>query len=97
MLEAMESEKKNNYLTIPESQVASVMLIVAGTDTTSNSMTFIAFLLAKHPKVQERLLEELVQAMPDRKSTLRFALIPIASPINTIYALTHTHLAMSQI
>ncbi|CAO3662610.1 unnamed protein product [Umbelopsis ramanniana] len=72
MLEAMESEKKNNYLTIPESQVASIMLIVAGTDTTSNSMTFISFLLAKHPKVQERLLEELVQAMPDRMSTLRY-------------------------
>lgn len=82
----MELEKKNNYLTIPESQVASVMLVVAGTDTTSNSMTFIAFLLAKHPKIQERLFQELEKAMPDRKSTLRLALLPIASHNHKIYA-----------
>jgi cytochrome P450 len=76
MLEALESDKKSNYLTVPESQVSSVMLIVAGTDTTSNSMTFIAFLLGKHPKVKERLFQELVQAMPDKNSTLRLALKP---------------------
>jgi cytochrome P450 len=97
MLDALESEKKNGYITVPESQATSIMLIVAGTDTTSNSMTYTAFLLAKHPKVQERLLEELVKAMPDKKSTLRFALIPIASPTNKICASTHTHLALSQI
>ncbi|KAI8584355.1 hypothetical protein K450DRAFT_219433 [Umbelopsis ramanniana AG] len=72
MLAALDSDKKSNYLTVPESQVASVMLIVAGTDTTSNSMTFIAFLLGKHPKVKERLFQELVQAMPDKNSTLRY-------------------------
>jgi cytochrome P450 len=71
MLEAMNSDKKTNYLTHDESILSSIMLIIAGTDTTSNSMTFATYLLGKHPEVKERLFQELLQAMPDKSETLR--------------------------
>ncbi|KAH8550522.1 cytochrome P450 [Umbelopsis sp. PMI_123] len=72
MVEAMKEDKAGNYLTVPESQVASVVLLVAGTDTTSNSMTFAAFLLSKHPHVQERLYQELVKIIPDKNAAVRY-------------------------
>lgn len=71
MVEAMKADKEGNYLTDAESQVASIVLLVAGTDTTSNTMTFVAFLLSKHPHVQERLFQELREAMPDKNATIR--------------------------
>jgi cytochrome P450 len=74
MVEAMKEDKVGNYLTVPESQVASVVLLVAGTDTTSNSMTFAAFLLSKHPHVQERLYQELVKIIPDKNAAVRSVL-----------------------
>ncbi|KAH8550520.1 cytochrome P450 [Umbelopsis sp. PMI_123] len=72
MLEALQSDKKASFMTVPEIQMSSVMLMIAGTDTTSNSMTFTAFLLGKHPDVRERLFQELLDAMPDKNSTLRY-------------------------
>jgi cytochrome P450 len=74
MVEAMKEDKKGNYLTASESQVASVVLLVAGTDTTSNTMTFVAFLLSKHPHVQERLFQELEEAMPDKNATIKLVI-----------------------
>ncbi|KAI9282074.1 cytochrome P450 [Umbelopsis sp. AD052] len=72
MVEAMEADKDGNYLTASESQVASVVLLVAGTDTTSNTMTFVAFLLSKYPHVQERLFQVLKEAMPKKNATINY-------------------------
>lgn len=79
MVEAMKADKEGNYLTAAESQVASIVLLVAGTDTTSNTMTFVAFLLSKHPHVQERLFEELKEAMPDKNATIRLVVLSIST------------------
>jgi cytochrome P450 len=83
MLEAMNTDKKSSYMTHEESVMASFMLIVAGTDTTSNSMAFATYLLAKHPEVKELLFQELVQAMPDKSSTLRFVAAVLSIKLET--------------
>lgn len=72
LTEARDTDKKGAYLTQGEWAMASVVLTIAGTDTTSNTMTFAAYLLGKNPHVEEKLYQELVQAMPSRDSVLKY-------------------------
>jgi cytochrome P450 len=39
------------------------MFLVAGHETTSVALTWILFLLAKHPEIQEKLAKELILAI----------------------------------
>lgn len=39
--------------------------LAAGHHTTSQSLSWTLYLLSKHPEIQDRLREELVQAFPD--------------------------------
>ena len=41
----------------------SILLILAGYDTTTNAMTFLMYNLATHPEVQEKLREEIDKAI----------------------------------
>jgi cytochrome P450 len=72
LVEARGSEKKGAYMTEGECAMASVVLTIAGTDTTSNTMTFITYLLAKHRNVQDKLYQELVKIMPSRDDVLKY-------------------------
>ncbi|KAG2172901.1 hypothetical protein INT43_000251 [Umbelopsis isabellina] len=72
LVEARNSNKKGVCLTEGECAMASVVLTIAGTDTTSNTMTFTAYLLGKNPHVEEKLYQELVKAMPSRDSVLKY-------------------------
>ncbi|MEO1204324.1 MAG: cytochrome P450, partial [Pseudomonadota bacterium] len=43
-------------------------LIVAGFETSANTLNWVWFLLADHPDVVDRLLDEIADTMPDRES-----------------------------
>ncbi|ORX63930.1 cytochrome P450, partial [Basidiobolus meristosporus CBS 931.73] len=43
----------------------------AGTDTTSNTLTWAVYLLTKHPKSAQKLAEELDAAIPDRQAKIQ--------------------------
>ncbi|KAJ2960252.1 hypothetical protein NQZ79_g4399 [Umbelopsis isabellina] len=72
LVEARDSNKKGVYLTEGECAMASVVLTIAGTDTTSNTMTFTAYLLGKNPHIEEKLYQELVKVMPSRDTVLKY-------------------------
>jgi cytochrome P450 len=85
MLEAIKSTNGNDRLTPEEGHVTSVMLIITGTVTTSTMLTFISYIVSKHPDVKKKLFQELINAMPDKNTTLR--LVGSAGPINSIRAI----------
>ena len=43
----------------------STAVLIAGSDTTSNTITFLSYLLASSPLIQDRLQQELDAAFPD--------------------------------
>lgn len=49
----------------------SVLFILAGFDTTANTLSFFAFLLAKHPEIQKKLREEIKENV-DEKGELTY-------------------------
>lgn len=46
------------------------VLLLAGTESTSNTMLWVLYHLARHPKVKARVLDELAAAFPDRGSPI---------------------------
>lgn len=54
-----EQGKQRRKLDRRELQQDCMLMVVAGSDTTSNTMTFCLYELARHPKVVARLREEL--------------------------------------
>lgn len=79
MLEAIKSTNGNDHLTPVEGHVTSVILIITGTITTSTMLTFISYVVSKHPDVKTKLFQELMNAMPDKNTTLR--LVGSAAPM----------------
>ncbi|KAI8584352.1 hypothetical protein K450DRAFT_219426 [Umbelopsis ramanniana AG] len=69
---AMKNCDPNQHMSPTECSLACFMLIVAGTDTTSNSLCFTLYLLAKHPEVKDRLFNDLVRLMPDSQAVLKY-------------------------
>ncbi|CAO3662606.1 unnamed protein product [Umbelopsis ramanniana] len=72
MLEAIKSTNGNDHLTPEEGHVTSVILIITGTITTSTMLTFISYVVSKHPDVKKKLFRELMNAMPDKNTTLSY-------------------------
>ncbi|KAJ9054845.1 Cytochrome P450 3A4 [Entomophthora muscae] len=50
---------KDSALSREEMVAESFIQLFAGTDTTSNTMTWFFYLIAKHPQVEAKLMEEL--------------------------------------
>ncbi|KAG2183109.1 hypothetical protein INT44_006090 [Umbelopsis vinacea] len=72
MLEAINSTDGDVHLTPEEGHVTSVMLIITGSVTTSTMLTFVTYAVSKHPDVKEKLVQELINAMPDKNATISY-------------------------
>ncbi|KAG8442890.1 hypothetical protein GDO86_011629 [Hymenochirus boettgeri] len=65
---ALLEEEKHGYkeLTDDEILAQSLIFIMAGYETTSTTLMFLAYLIATHPDVQEKLLEEIDTLLPNK-------------------------------
>ncbi|KAM7448474.1 Thromboxane-A synthase [Porites harrisoni] len=66
MLEAQKQEIEGKRMSDEEVSAQSVIFMVAGFETTGSTLCYMAYLLAAHPKVQEKLLQELDKAVKNR-------------------------------
>ena len=62
---------------IQEMQAQSFIMLVAGYETTSSALGFLAHEIARHPEVQEQLQQEIDQHFGDRVSSISFYLLEI--------------------
>lgn len=46
----------------------SIIILFAGYETTSSTLSFIMYLLATHPEIQQKLQEEIDAALPNKVS-----------------------------
>ena len=49
-------------LTNSEILAQAFLFMIAGSETTATAMSYLAYLLAKHPEIQNRLYDEVVKA-----------------------------------
>ena len=68
MLEAQEEEIEGVGMKLRDEEVSaqSVIFMVAGFETTGSTLSYMAYVLATHPEIQEKLLEELDEAVESR-------------------------------
>ena len=66
MLEAQKQEIEGKRMSDEEVSAQSVIFMVAGFETTGSTLSYMAYLLAAHPEVQEKLLQELDKAVKNR-------------------------------
>ncbi|KAH7041525.1 cytochrome P450, partial [Microdochium trichocladiopsis] len=59
---ALETQAREGRISEPEILSNAVILMLAGTDTTANTLAYMLWLLAKYPDVKARLVEEIEQA-----------------------------------
>ena len=61
-----EGTKKPSKKTLSDLEIIANawVFLLAGFETTANALTFTTFLLAKHPDIQEKLLEEITSVIP---------------------------------
>ncbi|XP_047015016.1 sterol 26-hydroxylase, mitochondrial isoform X2 [Ictalurus punctatus] len=57
----------SNKLSLPEVYITITELLLGGVDTTSNTMSWTLYHLARDPEVQSRLYQEVVSVCPDRQ------------------------------
>lgn len=60
-----EEGKQHRKLSKQELQQDCMLVVVAGSDTTSNAMSFCLFELARQPQLVERLRQEMLTLFPD--------------------------------
>ena len=53
------SSNKNRKLTVEEITAYAITFMMAGYETTANSLSYVSYLLALNPRVQEKLQEEI--------------------------------------
>ena len=70
VLSLLQSMNKGSTAAVSTEEVPAYMveMLAAGSSTTSHTAAFACWLLTRHPKAQERLREELVEALPDLES-----------------------------
>ena len=59
MLNAQNPERKGHKLTDNELIAQMVLFIIAGYDTSSNTLAFTCYHFAIHPEIQEKVVEEI--------------------------------------
>ncbi|XP_058141698.1 cytochrome P450 3A29-like isoform X3 [Dasypus novemcinctus] len=64
--DAGRADPSPKALTDIEISAQAIIFIFAGYETTSSTLSFIAYNLATHPEVQEKLQEEIEAAFPDK-------------------------------
>nr|XP_037276230.1 cytochrome P450 3A14-like [Rhipicephalus microplus] len=67
---------KSRALTKEEILVSAASTFIAGYDTTSTSLSYVTYLLAKHQDVQERVRREANEVFSSEASTVPFILLP---------------------
>ncbi|KAK2533700.1 cytochrome P450 3A21 [Columba guinea] len=70
MIESQNSSNKENHsnkaLTDTELLAQAIIFIFAGYEPTSNTLSYLAYELALHPDVQQKLLEEIDTVLPNK-------------------------------
>lgn len=57
-------------LTNKEILSQAFLFLIAGSETTATTMTYVAYLLAKNPKIQTKLYEEIENALKEHVSQI---------------------------
>lgn len=76
-----EQGKQRRKLDRRELQQDCMLMVVAGSDTTSNAMTFCLYELARHPNVVARLREELDPVVSERLQPQDFDTLRDSAPL----------------
>ncbi|XP_060116516.1 cytochrome P450 3A40-like [Heteronotia binoei] len=65
-----KAEEAHSYKVLTDKEIIAqaIIFIFAGYETTSSSLTFLSYCLATHPDVQQRLQDEIDEALPDQAS-----------------------------
>lgn len=72
------SDGANSYKALTDKEILTqaIIFIFAGYETTSSALNYLAYSLAVHPDVQQKLQEEIDRLLPnqvkDLRSTFRF-------------------------
>ncbi|KAL7645340.1 UNVERIFIED_CONTAM: hypothetical protein RMT77_003726 [Armadillidium vulgare] len=65
-----------------------VLFYIAGYDTTATTLSFVSYCLALHPKIQQKLLEEIDQVLQDCDSNITFEVIQNMTYLDMVFAET---------
>jgi enediyne biosynthesis protein E7 len=63
-------DEKGGSLTNQQLRNETITFLLAGHETTANALTWLFYLVAKHPNVEEQLSEEISRVLADRSPTL---------------------------
>ena len=66
MIEAQQQEIEGKRMSDEEVSAQSVVFLVSGFETTGSTLSCMAYILATHPEIQEKLLKELDEAVEAR-------------------------------
>ena len=78
MIEAQQQEIQGKTMSDEEVSAQSVIFMVAGFETTGSTLSFMAYVLAKYPEIQEKLLNEIDEAVKTRGA------VPLYDFVNTL-------------
>nr|XP_042126002.1 cytochrome P450 3A4-like [Peromyscus maniculatus bairdii] len=68
MMNSQNSKDMESYKPLSDLEILaqSITFIFAGYETTSTTLTFIAYILATHPNVQKKLQHEIDAVLPNK-------------------------------
>jgi cytochrome P450 len=69
LLHAVDAEGDGKGMTDEQARNQSMTLLLAGHDTTAGTLAWLWYLLAAHPEIEARVIEEIAHVLPDRSPT----------------------------
>lgn len=63
-----------------------VLFYIAGYDTTATTLSFVSYCLALHPKIQQKLLEEIDEVLQDCDNNITFEVIQNMTYLDMVFA-----------